>query len=412
MARDRRREPGRGGPTRRQLLLGGAVAGAGAAVAVGADALTRTGQQPETSATPAPPAGAGTVPFHGTHQAGIATAPQAHAALVALDLHPTTDREALRRMMRLLSDDAARLTQGVAALADSEPELALVPANLTVTFGFGPELVRRALTGTATAPTWLRPLPAFSVDRLEDAWSGGDLMLQIASDDPLTLAHARRMLLKDTRSFASVRWTQPGFRRARGSEAPGTTMRNLFGQVDGTVNPEPGTADFDDLVWVRDGWLAGGTSLVLRRIRMDLDTWDRLDRDGREQSVGRRLSDGAPLTGTQEHDEPDFAATTAIGFPVIPEFSHLRRARSLDTSQRIFRRGYSYDEAPAGGEVSSSGLLFVSFQADVDTQFVPLQRRLDELDLLNEWTTPIGSAVFAVPPGCGEGGWVGETLLG
>lgn len=408
MARDRRREPGRGGPTRRQLLLGGAVAGAGAAVAVGADALNR----PAATPAPEPLAGSGTVPFHGAHQAGVATPPQAHATLIALDLHETTDRDALRRMMQLLTDDAARLTQGTAALADSEPELALVPAHLTVTFGFGPELVRRALTGSTAAPTWLRPLPAFTVDRLEDAWSGGDLLLQIAADDPMTVAHAQRMLLKDTRSFATVRWTQPGFRRARGSEASGTTMRNLFGQVDGTVNLEPGTADFDDLVWVRDGWLAGGTSLVLRRIRMDLDKWDRLDRGGREQSVGRTLDNGAPLTGTEEHDEPDFEATTAIGFPVIAEFSHMRRARSEDTSQRIHRRAYNYDAAPAGGEVSSSGLLFISHQADVDAQFVPLQQRLDELDLLNEWTSPIGSAVFAIPPGCAAGGYVGETVLG
>ncbi|SNQ49443.1 hypothetical protein FRACA_3300004 [Frankia canadensis] len=37
---------------------------------------------------------------------------------------------------------------------------------------------------------------------------------------------------------------------------------------------------------------------------------------------------------------------------------------------------------------------------------------LAELDLLNEWVTPIGSAVFAIPPGCAAGGFVGETLLG
>ena len=46
------------------------------------------------------------------------------------------------------------------------------------------------------------------------------------------------------------------------------------------------------------------------------------------------------------------------------------------------------------------------------TTFTPIQRRLDDLDLLNEWTTPIGSAVFAVPPGCDHGGYIGETLLG
>ncbi|PPH25800.1 peroxidase, partial [Rathayibacter sp. AY1F9] len=62
-------------------------------------------------------------------------------------------------------------------------------------------------------------------------------------------------------------------------------------------------------------------------------------------------------------------------------------------------------------DISNSGLIFAAFQADVTAQFVPIQKRLDELDLLNEWTTPIGSAVFAIPPGCVEGGYIGDTLL-
>ncbi len=80
-------------------------------------------------------------------------------------------------------------------------------------------------------------------------------------------------------------------------------------------------------------------------------------------------------------------------------------------TERIFRRAYNYDERPRGADVSESGLIFVSFQADVERQFVPMQRRLDELDLLNEWTVPIGSAVFAIPPGCAEDGFIGDTLL-
>ena len=31
--------------------------------------------------------------------------------------------------------------------------------------------------------------------------------------------------------------------------------------------------------------------------------------------------------------------------------------------------------------------------------------------MLNEWTTPIGSAVYAIPPGCAEGGFVGDVLF-
>lgn len=53
----------------------------------------------------------------------------------------------------------------------------------------------------------------------------------------------------------------------------------------------------------------------------------------------------------------------------------------------------------------------MSYQADVTTQFVPLRQRLSDLDLLNEWITPVGSAVFAMPPGCTSSGYIGDTLF-
>ena len=405
--------PSRRGPTRRQLLWGGAVVGAGAATAIGGDQLLRSGVLAGPGESTSTPALHGTerVPFYGPHQAGVAIAPQAHSVFLAFDLRPETDRDALRRLLRLLSDDAARLTQGTAPLADSEPELATHTARLTVTFGFGPGLIARA-GATERTPSWIAPLPAFTIDRLEERWNGGDLLLEVAADDPITVAHAARMLLKDARRFTTVKWRQDGFRRAVGTEAPGTTMRNLFGQLDGTANAAGGTAAFDEQVWIRDGWLAGGTSYVIRRIRMDLDHWDEVDRPGREHAIGRTVGSGAPLTGTKEHDEPDFQALGPTGFPVIADASHLRRARPDDPRQRIVRRSYNYESAPSADGVADAGLIFGSFQADVDAQYVPIQRRLEALDLLNIWTTPIGSAVFAVPPGCAEGGFIGETLLG
>jgi dye decolorizing peroxidase len=44
-------------------------------------------------------------------------------------------------------------------------------------------------------------------------------------------------------------------------------------------------------------------------------------------------------------------------------------------------------------------------------QFVPVQQRLAELDLLNIWTTPVGSGVWAVLPGAGPGEMLGGALL-
>lgn len=42
---------------------------------------------------------------------------------------------------------------------------------------------------------------------------------------------------------------------------------------------------------------------------------------------------------------------------------------------------------------------------------MPVQQRLAEKDLLNIWTTPVGSAVFAILPGAREGEILGEALL-
>lgn len=402
--------PIRRGTSRRQLLVGGGAAGLGAVAALGIHQLVSTAEavatQPELN-------GAGTVPFYGEHQAGITIAAPAHALFIGLNLLPDADKDSVRRMFKVLSGDAATLTQGRSALADSEPELATTPANLTVTFGVGPKAVELA---GQQVPTWLKPLPKFSIDKLDEDLSGGDVFIQICSDDPVTLSHAARMLLKDARSFATIKWSHRGFRQAYGSHASGTTMRNLFGQVDGTSNPQPSDPNFDSLIWEPQGWLRGGTSVVVRKIQMNLDTWDELDRHGREQSVGRYLSNGAPLTSSPEapeaeFDAPDFDATTAGGLKIIPEFSHVARSRSSDPGERILRRGYNYDDAATGSQISDAGLIFVSFQADVDRQYVPIQRRLDELDLLNQWTTPVGSAVFAILPGCQEGGFVGETLF-
>ncbi|MGV9746160.1 Dyp-type peroxidase [Rhodococcus zopfii] len=387
--------------TRRRLLGGGAAAlgvvGLGAA-GIGRATTTRD----EKSRI---------VAIHGNHQAGIETEPQAFAAFVALDLRPGTDRRDLVGVLKVWAQDAHRLTTGVAGLGDSEPELAEDPARLTVTVGFGPGVFGPGVFAPDDAakhrPEWLRPLPAFGIDRLEDRWNGGDLLLQVCADDPVTVAHAVRTLTRTVRSQVSVRWVQRGFRNAVGTLPEGATMRNLMGQVDGTVNPAPHSPEFDSRVWNPGSppWLAGGSSLVFRRIRMELDTWEELDRPARELTVGRTLSNGAPLTGTAERDDPDLDAVDRNGIPVIPPESHMARARPRNADEQFLRRGYNYDD------VDGTGLLFASYQADVDRQFVPVQQRLADHDALNRWITPIGSAVFAIPPGFGVDGYPGETLL-
>lgn len=396
--------------SRRQLFTGGAAALVGGVAGAGIVAATSgTGQ---LSSRPVS-VGKAVEPFYGARQSGIATPPQAHAAFVAFTLADGTDREALVRMLRLLTDDAARLTQGAPALADTEPELAADPARLTVTFGFGPRFFDIAGV-PERRPSSVADLPPFpTIDQLDPTWSGGDLLLQICADDPVTVSHAQRMLVKDARPFGTVRWVQRGFRNSPGVHEPTQTQRNLMGQLDGTSNPVPGTVDFEAAVWVNDGpqWLRDSTTLVIRRIRIELETWDQLGRFDKEMVVGRRLDTGAPLTGTNERDEPDFDAVDEHGLPVIDLAAHVRRSHVADPRLRMFRRQYNYDGSPDAAGRPDSGLIFAAYQADIDRQFLPVQQRIAEQDLLNEWTTPIGSAVFAIPPGCQEGGWIGEQLL-
>jgi dye decolorizing peroxidase len=352
-----------------------------------------------------------TIPFYGEHQAGIETPLQTSVTYLGWNLKPGATRLEAQRMMRLLTDDASRLTQGEPALPDNDPYLATNPARLTVTFGFGPGFFS-ALGLTGQQPQGFSALPAFSIDQLQPEFSGGDLLIQIGSDDALTRSHAVRQLTRTARSFADIIWSQTGFTQGTSGQKSEQTGRNLFGQVDGTINPRT-SDEFAAQVWSegQPAWFAGGTQMVLRRIEMNLDTWDQLDEGGKELAVGRKLSNGAPLTGANEFDAPDLAATTAAGLPVIASFAHMRRAMPTNPKEKFLRRPVNYNEGLHSDGRSNVGQLFAAYMANIQEQFVPVQQRLAELDLMNTWTTPIGSAVFALPPGCQPGGYIGEGLL-
>ena len=296
---------------------------------------------------------------------------------------------------------------------DDTVQLPARPARLTVTVGFGPGLFD-AIGRPDQCPPIIRQLPEFRTDRLDPRWCGGDLLLQVCSDDAVPLSYALRRLVRDARSVTTVRWTQRGFNPARGAEPEGTTPRNLMGQRDGSANPVPGTPEFEQAVWVREGpdWLVGGSMLVLRRIRMELETWDDFGRAGKEMVVARTLDTGAPVTGGLETDDVDPRMVDGRGIPIAAARSHVLQATARTEGEKMFRRGYSFDDGPTTDGLPDAGLLFAAYQADIATAFVPVQARLAESDLLNEWITHIGSATFAVPRGARPGEFIGQGLLG
>lgn len=349
--------------------------------------------------------------FFGAHQNGVELPLQTFTSFLAFDIKPSTDKSAMLRWMRLLTDDIARLMAGDAVVADPHAELTAGPARTTVTVGFGPGLFKK-LSLENQMPKTFGELPNFKIDKLQPEFSSGDVLLHVSADDPIVLSHAVRGLIRDSLSFAEVRWTQNGFTNAQGVAPEGTRQRNLMGQIDGTDNPELGSKDFENLVWIKDGpaWSQGGCLLVLRRIAMQLNTWDTLSRPQKEEIIGRTLSNGAPLTGTKETDIPDFEATKPGGLKMIPSSAHIRRASPTNMKERFFRRPFNYDMGTAKDGTPDLGMLWTAYMAELD-QYIPVQKRLADFDLLNMWTVPIGSSVWAIAGGVGHNEVIAAKLF-
>lgn len=231
--------------------------------------------------------------------------------------------------------------------------------------------------------------------------------------------HAVRNLARLGFGTVALRWSQLGFGRTSSTSSAQATPRNLFGFKDGTANLKAEeTAELDRHLWVgaQDdpgaAWLAGGTYCVLRRIAMHLETWDRSSLREQEQIIGRDRTQGAPLSGGHEFAEPDFAAHGRGGAPLINPASHVAMAHpSRNAGVRILRRGYNYTDGSDALGRFDAGLFFVAFMRDPGRQYVPMQTAMARQDLLSEYLQHRGSALFAIPPGAPEGGWVGELLF-
>lgn len=344
-------------------------------------------------------------PFYGVHQAGVETTAQVYTKFLGLNVNDPS-RDALEAIGRILTDDAARLTQGEGALGDTEPEIAANPARLSITLGLGRSFIKEL---GIDIPTSFPEIPAFKTDALDAQWGQSDLVVQIGSDDPLTLSHAHRMITKDLSTLTTTAWVQSGFLSPTPAAAGGTASRNQMGQVDGTINP---TLDqYAQAVWIDDGsWADGGTVLVLRRIRMLMDDWDVLDRSAKEIVVGRSIETGAPLTGVDQSDPVDFDALGSDGLPVISRNAHIRVAHAASIEEMILRRPYNYNVELADGSIDV-GLLFAAYTKNPTKSFIPMQDRIAQSDAMNRWVTTIGSAAYLILPGVSEGEFLGEVLI-
>jgi deferrochelatase/peroxidase EfeB len=399
--------------SRRRLLELAGVGGA-AAVAAGSGAVLfeRRDGNDGTSLDQ-------TVPFYGTHQAGIVTPQQHHLRFASFDLTAANAAE-VRDLLGTWTAAAARYSTGDTASSNTGGEFSppddtgeaggLRPSRLTLTFGFGPGLFDDRYGLAAKRPAELIDLPAFQRDQLDPAESGGDLCVQACADDPQVAFHAIRNLTRTAHGVASLRWVQEGFLSP--TKVGTGTPRNLMGFRDGTANLDPSDAQrMSDNVWAAPSggasWMAGGSYLVARKIRIRIEQWDRTAIGEQEQFVGRTKDEGAPIGGIREHDTVDVKKLDIA--------SHVRlanpRTGADSERERILRRGYNFAEGIDEIGQMGAGLFFLGYQQDPRRQFVSIQTRLARNDLLNEYLFHTGSAIFAIPPGVQRGGSIGETLF-
>lgn len=394
------------------LALGAAAAGGTAAALHGTDGTRSAGS-----------AGAA-VPFHGAHQAGIATAVPDRLHFAAFDV-TAKGRAELIQLLKDWTAAAALMTEGRAVgegafggLPEAPPDdtgeaVGLKPSRLTLTIGFGPSLFTGDGDRFSLAdrrPEALVDLPKFPGDNLDPARSGGDLCVQACADDPQVAVHAIRNLARIGFGRIAIRWSQLGFGKTSSTTPDAQTPRNLFGFKDGTRNVAgTDTAALDRHVWVSRAagpdWMAGGSYLVARRIAMRIETWDRTSLKEQEDVFGRDKGEGAAVGKAKEHDEPFLKS-------MLPT-SHVRLAHpDSNGGARMLRRGYSYTDGTDGLGRLDAGLFFLAYQHDVREAFIPVQRNLSRADALNEYIQHVGSAVFAVPPGVRDkDDWWGRELF-
>ena len=415
--------------SRRALLKGGAAAALGAGVFGAGIATGRSTSG--TDSGPGTSGAAGPYSLFGEHPVGVTTPAQDRLHFAALDV-TTRSRAELRSLLDVWGRAAERMMRGEGAgdvgptsgPYDAPPDdtgeaIGLPPAGLTITFGFGPSLFDGRFGLANRRPAALRTLPHFPGDTLDPARSDGDLCIQACSDDPQVAVHAVRNLVRLGFGTTAVRWSQLGFGRTSSTTSAQVTPRNLFGFKDGTANIKAEEADaLDRHVWVRAGqypearWLVGGTFMVARRISMTIETWDQQSLRDQENIIGRTMSEGAPMSGGGEFDEPDFRRRGREGRPLIDAASHVALAHpTRNDGVRMLRRGYNFVDGSTDLGRLDAGLFFIAFVNDPRSHFIPMQNAMAKNDLLVEYLRHTGSGLFAVPPGLRADASLADTLF-
>lgn len=414
----------------RRALLGmigvgaGALAvGAGGGFAFGASRGEQRGKLEQDSLE---------YPYYGEIQGGIVTPAQDQMHFAAFDIREGKTRDDLIQLLKDWTYAASRMCMGLeisaegsfnadpySPPADTGEATDHGPNGLTITFGFGRSLFEdkdgndRFGIRDKTPPDF-QPIPKMVNDFIDPAISEGDLCVQACANDPQVAVHAIRNLTRLALGTAEMRWSQLGFGRASSTSKGQSTPRNLFGQRDGTRNIKAeDTEELKEHVWIEAGpqWQLGGSYLMVRKIAMDIEIWDLVRLEEQDRVLGRAKGSGAPLSGGDEFTEPDFSKKDKDGNPLIDVRSHVFRAHPDNNDGiRILRRAYNYVDGTDNLGRLSAGLFFLAFGKS-PARLSRVHQSLARDDMFVEYLKTLSSAMFLIPPGCQEGGFVGEGLF-
>jgi deferrochelatase/peroxidase EfeB len=297
-------------------------------------------------------------------------------------------------LVRLLFDFSRmhRALQGIADDMSARAALSLieepyVPSNLTVTVGYGASLLDKARAPEARSPASLVAFMQEDLPGLGLADDGGDIILQICADSPTAAWAAARSFVSIAAGRARTRWTH--FGSIQPAESPERAPRNHFGFDDGLVDstefPGDGIAEhvFVGQTFGSFGWLTGASFLVFRKMPMLTADWDAESVAKQERILGRDKKSGALLP-------------MAPGSPAgeIPHAQLMKAGRSDGT--RLLRRPYPYRYGSSPGEPPDSGMLFISYQRELQ-QFTRLRERMAAHDALNRYVRDDGGCAALCP---------------
>ncbi len=236
-----------------------------------------------------------------------------------------------------------------------------------VVVGFGAGLVARM--GAGVAP--LRTFPAMSGPGCEIPSTQSDIWCWVRGEDRGTIMHMGRAIEETLSSAFSLSHIVDGFVHDGG--------RDLSGYEDGTENPAGADAVNAAIAQGLDGGLDGSSFVAVQQWAHDLEHFETLQQDDRDNIIGRRLRD---------NEELDDAPISA----------HVKRTaqESFDPEAFILRRSMAW--ADAGGE----GLMFTAFGASFDAFKAQLKRMAGHedgiLDGLFRFTRPLTGGYYWCPP--------------